>query len=156
MKENVLMRQKLIVNAVCLALAFPAGIAVADVKLKPDTLLAVDSNRSTVIDGIVSTWGTDLEKSGSGITSAKLRTMLEGLRADKLLAASLAGSLSGLRDVLSSALPSKTSEKVPTKALGDAGDDVVYTPVAPCRLVETRNTFAAVYQGAGPFAAVYV
>ena len=38
MKENVLMRQKLIVNAVCLALAFPAGIAVADVKLKPGSV----------------------------------------------------------------------------------------------------------------------
>src|SRR5207248_5963765 len=140
---------------VCLALAMPAGIAVADsgVKFKPDTLLAVDGNRSTVIDGIVANWGAELEKSSAGVSKADLKTMLQSLRADKLLAASLAGSLSGLRDVLSSALPSKTSEKVPTKALGDAGDDVVYTPVAPCRLVETRNTFAAVYQGAGPFAA---
>ena len=100
------MRQKLIVRAVCLALALPGGVAVAvanTVKNKPDTLLAVDSNRSTVIDGIVASWGSDLEKSGAHITSANLRTMLEGLRADKLLAASLAGSLSGLRDVLSNA-----------------------------------------------------
>ena len=36
------------------------------------------------------------------------------------------------------------------KAIGDATDDVVYTPVTPCRLVETRGTFAAVYQGNGP------
>jgi len=57
MKENSRMNQKLIARAVCLALAFPAGVAVADVKFKPDTLLAVDSNRSTVIDGIVSNWG---------------------------------------------------------------------------------------------------
>src|SRR5205814_8660574 len=34
---------------------------------------------------------------------------------------------------------------------GDSGDDVVYTPVTPCRLVETRGTFAAVYQGVGAF-----
>ena len=47
-----------------------------------------------------------------------------------------------------------------TKAIGDTGDDVVYTPVTPCRLVETRSTFPAVYQGNGtpahtadPFAA---
>ena len=38
------------------------------------------------------------------------------------------------------------------KALGDANQDVVYVPVTPCRLVETRGTFAAVYQGGGPFA----
>src|SRR5438309_1773825 len=31
------------------------------------------------------------------------------------------------------------------------GDDIVYTPVTPCRVVETRGTFAAVYQGGGPF-----
>ena len=36
-----------------------------------------------------------------------------------------------------------------TKALGDSTGDVVYTPVTPCRLVETRGTFAAVYQGNG-------
>ena len=89
------MRQKLIVKAVCLALALPSGIAAAGPAVKPDTLLAVDSNRSTVIDGIVASWGSQLEKSGAGVTSSDLRTMLQGLRADKLLAASLAGSLSG-------------------------------------------------------------
>ena len=36
-----------------------------------------------------------------------------------------------------------------TKALGDNGADVVYTPVTLCRLVETRGMFAAVYQGNG-------
>ena len=35
------------------------------------------------------------------------------------------------------------------KTFGDNGDDVAYTPVTPCRLVETRGTFAAVYQGNG-------
>ena len=81
------MRQKLFINAICLALAFPAGAAVADVKFRPDTLFAVDSNRATVIDGVVATWGAEVEKSGAGLTSADLRKMLEGLRADKLLAA---------------------------------------------------------------------
>src|SRR5438552_9250132 len=70
-------------------------------------------------------------------------------RSDHLLAASLIGSLQGLRDVLANALTAHA--KVQTKALGDAGDDVVYTPVTPCRLVDTRNAFAAVYQGAGAF-----
>ncbi|MFO1305475.1 MAG: hypothetical protein U1F54_17245 [Burkholderiales bacterium] len=37
------------------------------------------------------------------------------------------------------------------KALGDATQDIVYVPVTPCRLVETRGTFPAVYQGGGAF-----
>ena len=38
------------------------------------------------------------------------------------------------------------------KALGD-GTNIVYTPVTPCRLVETRNAYPAVYENAGPFTA---
>jgi len=42
MKENLRMKQKLIVRAVCLALALPAGMVIASpvTKAKPDTLLA--------------------------------------------------------------------------------------------------------------------
>src|SRR5207248_11332759 len=137
---------------VCLALAMPAGIAVADsaVKFKPDTLLAVDGNRSTVIDGIVANWGAELEKSGAGVSKADLKTMLESLRADKLLAASLAGSLSGLRDVLSNSLPAKASEKVPAKALGDTTNDVVYTPAVPRPLAQPPNALPPVYHHPRP------
>ena len=38
------------------------------------------------------------------------------------------------------------------KYLGDLDDDLTFTPVTPCRLVETRGTFFAVYQGGGAFA----
>ena len=75
-------------------------------QVAPSSLLAIDQNRATVIDRIVSDWGAPLEQSNAGITSAQLRTMLEGLRADHLLAASLAGSLAGLREVLADALAS--------------------------------------------------
>jgi len=40
---------------------------------------------------------------------------------------------------------------VQEKALGDAADDIVYTPITPCRLVDTRGSYPAVYQGAGAF-----
>jgi hypothetical protein len=49
--------------------------------------------------------------------------------------------------------PAAASSAPRLKALGDTADDVVYTPVTPCRLVETRGTFAAVYQGGGAFTA---
>jgi hypothetical protein len=124
---------------------------------KPDPLLAVDQNRTTVIERIVTEWGVPLEQGGAGLDAAQLREMLGHLRADQLLAASLAGSLSGLHDVLANTLASTTQTPakgwVAAKALGDPGQDVVYVPVTPCRLVDTRAQYPAVYQNAGPFAA---
>jgi len=152
------MKQKMIVHAVALALALPATTAFAtdSVHSKADSLLAVDSNRAALIDGIVQKWGSELK--AVGVSSQELRVTLEGLRADHLLAASLAGSLSGLYDLLDTGLTTTLKSKVKsstvtTKALGEATDDTVYTPVVPCRLVETRNAFAAVYQNGGPFSA---
>jgi len=124
---------------------------------KPDSLLAVDQNRPTVIERIVAEWGVELAQSGAGIDQSRLRLMLESLRADHLLAASLAGSLSGLRDVLANAATATAVVAKPglvqAKTLGDAAADVVYTPVTPCRLVDTRAPYAAVYQNAGAFGA---
>src|SRR5205085_2253105 len=61
--------------------------------------------------------------------------------ADQLLAANLAGSIGGLRDALAHALTVSAAVKrglLNTKALGDLADDLVYTPVVPCRIVDTR------------------
>ena len=121
-----------------------------------DALLSIDQHRATVIDRIVTQWGDQLATSSAALKPDQLRTMLNGLRADDLLAASLAGTLDGLRNVLATAVapPLPRDAVIATKALGDTSDDVVYTPVTPCRLVETRpGTFAAVYQGGGAFAA---
>jgi hypothetical protein len=121
----------------------------------PSPLLAIDQNRATVIDRIVGEWGAALTQSGAGIDAAQLREMLMGMRADQLLAASLAGSLEGLRNVVAAALVTDAEARpslLQAKALGDASQDVVYVPVTPCRLVETRGTFPAVFQGGGPFA----
>ena len=70
----------------------------------PSPLLAIDQNRATVIDRIVGEWGEALVKSNAGIDAAQLREMLTAMRADQLLAASLAGSLEGLRNVVAAAL----------------------------------------------------
>jgi hypothetical protein len=117
----------------------------------PSPLLAIDQHRATVIERIVAEWGDKLAAANAGVGREQLREMLSAMRADQLLAASLAGSLAGLHDVVAQALvaPAPISPLIRTKALGDASDDLVYTPVTPCRLVETRGTFAAVYQGDG-------
>jgi len=108
----------------------------------PSPLLAIDQNRSTVIDRIVGEWGEALLHSNAGIDPAQLRTMLTGMRSDYLLAASVAGTLDGLRNVISSALITTAPVKPPMqlKSLGDASDDLVYTPVVPCRIVDTRTS----------------
>ena len=144
-------------TACCIAALGMSGAA-ADLstttRAAPNALLSVDQNRATVVDRIVADWSDAFVKSNAGIDAAQLRTLLQGMRADHLLAASLAGSLEGLRQVIANSLSSQHESKaqVTEKALGDTSDDVVYTPVTPCRLVETRGTFAAVYQGGGPFA----
>jgi hypothetical protein len=117
--------------------------------------LAIDQHRTTVVERVINEWGDRLSLSGAGLNREQLREMLFAMRADQLLAASLAGSLTGLRDVLAHSLTNAVTAKPgvqQVKAIGDSGDDIVYTPVTPCRLVETRGTFAAVYQGGGAFA----
>src|SRR5437667_1511117 len=108
----------------------------------PSALLTIDQYRATVVERIVGEWGDRLAMSNAGISSAQLRQILSGLRSDHLLAASLAGSVEGLRDVVSGALVRTDAAVSPalkhTKALGDTTDDLVYTPVVPCRIVDTR------------------
>ncbi len=129
------------------ALLVCSGVAAAQ-QIVPNPLLTVDQNRTTVVDRIVAEWGDALANSGSGLEAPQLRAMLSGLRADHLLTASLAGSLDGLRNALSTAVTSTAEGKaslIRPKALGDANDDLVYTPVVPCRILDTRNGTAPPY-----------
>lgn len=114
---------------------------VSPLRVSPNALLVIDQNRATVVDRIVANWGDALAQSGAGLTPDQMREVLNGLRADHLLAASLAGTLTGLRDVMANALTTSAAVqpgRVQAKALGDSNDDLVYTPVVPCRIVDTR------------------
>jgi hypothetical protein len=115
----------------------------------PSALLTIDQNRSTVVDRIVNQWGDALVRSNAAISAAQLRQILSGLRSDHLLAASLAGSIEGLRDVVSGALvrtdAAVSTTLMHTKSLGDTTDDLVYTPVVPCRIVDTRSGAGGVF-----------
>src|SRR5262245_25369647 len=83
-----------------------------------NALLAIDQNRTTVVDRIVGQWGQQLSRSDAGVDSSQLRALLMGLRADHLLAASLAGTLKGLRDVVANALVAADAKALMrTKAL---------------------------------------
>ena len=69
-----------------------------------ELLLTIDENRATVVDRIVVERGDAMLQSGEGITSDQLRAMLMQLRADQLLAATMAGTLDGVRDVIARSL----------------------------------------------------
>jgi len=127
------MRQKTIVRAVALALALPIGAAWAapTPRIKPDSMLMVDMNRGAIIDGIVGSWHTNLDATQEKV----LRETLAKMRADRLMAASMAPSFEGLLTVLKSADATPVAEKVNEKAVQT---QLIYNPIVPCRIVDTR------------------
>jgi Chaperone of endosialidase len=137
--EDKMSRRTILIAVVTLGLIADNALAQ---HIAPSALLTIDQNRATVVERIVGEWGDRLASSNVGIASAQLRQILSGLRSDHLLAASLAGSVEGLRDVVSGALVrtdvAVSRSLVHTKSLGDTTDDLVYTPVVPCRIVDTR------------------
>src|SRR5438552_17128400 len=103
--------------------------------IAPSALLTIDQNRATVVERIVGEWGDRLTASNAGINSAQLREILSGLRSDHLLAASLAGNMAGLRNVVAGALVHTDAAVSPgllhAKSLVDTGDGLVYTAIVP-------------------------
>jgi Chaperone of endosialidase len=138
---NTLMKSKFVAALACAFAVCSSGHAQAT---KPDALLQIDMNRSAVIERIVEGWKGEIP--AAQLTS--FRNKLNALRADQLLVANLSGSFDGVLEVLSasdsasgsrlrSAQPSQVSDTA--KAVGDINQDLVYTPVAPCRVFDTRT-----------------
>jgi len=136
--------------AVCAgALAAGAVHAQAPLRVVPNVLVSIDQNRATIVDRIVAEWGERLASADAGITEAQLRATLTAMRADYLLAASVAGSLDGLRNVVVSSLAGAAPElglRAHAKAIGDTADDLVYEPVTPCRVLDSRSAAGGVLQ----------
>ncbi len=115
-------------------------------------LFAVNGNRAAIIDTIVNQWKVELEAGHAGNSAQsslqELRSTLQALRADQLLAASLARTFDGMKQVFASAdaaAMATVAEKSAQKLLGSATADLVYTPVAPCKLVDTRPLLVSPY-----------
>src|SRR5579863_2865891 len=100
---------------------------------------------------IASRWQAAARASGrwDDTYAEEIQGALMKLQPDNLLAAGEASSYEGMMRVLATGsatprrAPGPNLELLP-RALGDLADDMVYTPVTPCRIVDTR--FAA----AGP------
>jgi hypothetical protein len=108
----------------------------------PSPLLEVDQRRQSIIDGIVVQWGDVLlSRYGSSAKAYEqsLRSALYGLRADALLAVSVTNSFGPIEALLQTSPTSRAAApRVTTKAIGDATADLSYTPIVPCRIVDTR------------------
>ena len=128
-----------------LALLFSAyGFAWAESAVpKGDPLATIDLNRNAIIADIVEGFEGD---------RPALAKRLAKLRADHLLAVSLASSHDSLEAILGAAEKSHGGEvsRAGAKVLGSPTTDLVYTPLTPCRLIDTRG-FGAPIQG-GAFA----
>jgi Chaperone of endosialidase len=115
---------------------------------KPDALLQVDLNRNAVVERIIAAWRSDIPAAQIESFREKLRT----LRADQLLVANVSGSFDSVLELVGQhELALNRTQVDKTKALGEIDRDLLYTPITPCRLLDTRGVFSPVFAG-GAFA----
>jgi hypothetical protein len=147
-----------------------ADISALVAKSPASALLAVDQNRGSIIETIVNFWQADASASKDASVrvaeGAELRATLSSLRADHLLAASNARTLDGLKQIFAFAdagtVANKDADSVKSgqksaiapASLGSLTNDLVYTPITPCKLVDTRTPGTGYsYAAGGAFAA---
>ena len=125
----------------------------------PDALLAMDRNRIEVIEQILARFADELKLSAVKATALpvpsrdELKGWLEQLRADRLLAASLVGSLDGVLSIAQGQQVASSATLDRSKATGEPTRDLVYTPINPGRMIDTRgNLIPTCFPGVGNFA----
>ena len=112
-----------------------------------EELINVETNRETVVSGIVDQWRSQLRSAVPSMNIADeaemLTAALQRAPVEKLLAASEAqtyeealAALNGRWQWPPSGIPLPPGS-IPN-VLGDTGADLVFTPVTPCRIVDTR------------------
>jgi hypothetical protein len=122
--------------------AAPKQIDIAEqtMGMRADPLLSVDINRTEIVSRVMGKWQSEI----AATQRDSLKQKLTGLRADRPLAASIVGTFDGVLEILSGqekndAAGGTTSSRLESaKLLGDTDKDLVYTPLAPCRLFDTR------------------
>jgi hypothetical protein len=106
-----------------------------------EKLRRVTEDKATVAAEIVSRWENDARASGRwDVNYAQdLFGSLMKLQPSNMVAASQATSYQGLMSVL---MTGRETKAVTAKSLGEFGVDTVYTPITPCRIVDTRSATA--------------
>jgi Chaperone of endosialidase len=127
-------------------LSAPPKMTVATVlpaEVLSDPLLSVDMNRTQIVSQLVKRWQGEIANS----KVANFKAEAGGLRADQLLSAAAATRFDDVLDILDSQVKSSPRLSALTslqggslaKSVGDANADLAYTPLTPCRLLDTRT-----------------
>jgi hypothetical protein len=94
----------------------------------------VEANRAAVVDELIARWGGILPAEGRDESVAKVRARLLGMSADELVRLQAATRW----------------EEVQPQVFGDLTTDLVFTPLAGCRLLDTRIATSAPWLGPVP------
>jgi hypothetical protein len=116
----------------------------------PETFQQVQSDKAGYAAAIVARWEESAREAGRWDKSFRVDLLesLMKLQPENLLAAGEAPSYAAMMTVLATGRTEpKVHEPVPS-TLGDNFRDLVYTPVAPCRIVDTRAGGGALAGGA--------
>jgi hypothetical protein len=117
----------------------PPGSTGADWAQYQGQLQQVLADKAAYATAIVQRWEPDARASGrwDDNYSTELFNALMSLQPANLVAAGQATSYKGVLNVIATGSAAK-GPSGPPLFLGDIGDDLVYTPIAPCRIVDSR------------------
>jgi hypothetical protein len=129
--------------------ASPEAAQLAQHQKNLEQLQQVLNDKSGYAEAIVLRWEDAAKASGKWDPNFEtdMRNALLKLPTEKLLAAGEASTYESMTAVLATGRP---LDKPPTNLLGTFSSDLVYTPVAPCRILDTRNVTSGGF--AGPLA----
>ena len=133
-----------------LVVALSALLVVPTLQAEPTApLFVVEQQRSALVARLAKQWSGDFAvlPGDRRLTHEQLSSALFALRADRLFAVTLAGDAETVEAMLADAKRDAAKPRAAAKALGDATADLTYTPINPCRILDTRATVA------GPLAA---
>lgn len=106
-----------------------------------EAVSAISANRDSAIADLVSQWSTDAAALGYDATAwaADFTAALQGASDAQLYEIENASSYSGVNAILQGrSAPASLEGVVGADALGDTYADLLYTPVTPCRVLDTR------------------
>jgi hypothetical protein len=116
----------------------------------PEKIQQVQSDKAGYAAAIVARWEESAREAGRSDKNFRVDLLdsLMKLQPENLLAAGEASSYTAMMTVLATGRAEPTIQEPVPNFLGDNFRDLVYTPVAPCRLVDTRAGGGALAGGA--------
>jgi hypothetical protein len=116
---------------------------------RQEKLQQIESDKTAYAASIVARWEQSARDAGRWDRnfSSDLLGALVKLDTENLLLAGEASSYAGMMGVLATGRAEPVSDGGVPNALGDILDDLVYTPITPCRLVDTRFAVAGAIAG---------